>query len=91
MSGKRRDKITIIYEMLLAIIKKGGSIKPTHLLYKSNLSYKRMLPILEELEKKGLVYKEIRRNKKNYFITDEGRKFVQEYKRMKEFIDSFGF
>ncbi|MFW6383680.1 MAG: winged helix-turn-helix domain-containing protein [Nanoarchaeota archaeon] len=91
MTSKRRDKITIIYEMLLAIIKKGGSIKPTHLLYKSNLSYKRMLPILEELEKKELIYKEVKGNKKNYLITDEGRKFVQEYKRMKEFIDSFGF
>ena len=77
--------------MLLAIIKKGGIIKPTHLLYKSNLSYKRMLPILEELEKKELIYKEEKGNKKSYIITDEGRKFVQEYKRMKEFIDSFGF
>ncbi len=91
MSSKRRDKITIIYEMLVAIMGKGGRIKPTHLLYKSNLSYKRMLPIVEELQKKGLISQEINGNKKTYIITDQGRKFVQEYKRMKEFVDSFGF
>lgn len=91
MSSKRRDKITIIYEMLKAIMNKGGVIKPTHLLYKSNLSYKRMLPLVEELMKKDLVYQEKDGNKKRYIITDEGRKFVAEYKKMKEFVDSFGF
>ncbi|MGM5482841.1 MAG: winged helix-turn-helix domain-containing protein [Nanobdellota archaeon] len=91
MSSKRRDKITIIYEMLKAIMNKNGIIKPTHLLYKSNLSYKRMLPLVEDLKKKNLIYQENYGNKKRYLITDEGRKFISEYKKMKEFIDSFGF
>ncbi|MFW6014703.1 MAG: winged helix-turn-helix domain-containing protein [Candidatus Nanoarchaeia archaeon] len=91
MSSKRRDKITIIYEMLKAIINKGGIIKPTHLLYKSNLSYKRMMPLVDELMKKGMITQEIRGNKKSYIITDEGRRFVNEYKKMKEFVESFGF
>lgn len=91
MSSKRRDKITIIYEMLKAIMDKGGVIKPTHLLYKSNLSYKRMLPLVDELIQKGMVSQQMQGNKKRYLITDEGRKFVSEYKKMKEFVDSFGF
>lgn len=91
MSSKRRDKVTIIYEMLCAIMKKGGRIKPTHLLYKSNLSYKRMLPLLDELQNKGLVDEEKCGDKKIYTLTDEGSEFIREYKRMKEFVDSFGF
>lgn len=91
MNKGRRDKITIIYEMLEAVITKGGKIKPTHLLYKSNLSYKRMLPLVEDLMQKGLLNMEVKGNRKTYFITDPGRQFVAEYKRMKSFVDSFGF
>jgi len=89
--SKRRDKITIINDMLLAIINKGGLIKPTHLLYKSNLSHKRMAPLIEELSQRGLMGTNIEGSKKMHLITDEGRKFVMEYKRMREFVDSFGF
>lgn len=88
---QRRDKITIIYEMLVSIMNKGGIIKPTHLLYKSNLSYKRMLPLVDELKDKGLILQKTDGNRKKYILTDEGRKFIAEYKRMKEFVDSFGF
>ncbi len=87
----RRDKITIIYEMLDSIINKGGIIKPTHLLYKSNLSYKRMLPLVEELQEKGMIIQETDGNRKKYIITDKGRQFVADYKKMKGFLDSFGF
>ena len=91
MSAVRRDKTTIIYEMLLSVINKGGAIKPTHMLYKSNLSYKRMLPLVDELSDKGLIRQEVDGKKKTYFITDEGRQFVFEFQKMKNFLDSFGF
>ena len=87
----RRDKITIIYEMLASVINKGGVIKPTHLLYKSNLSYKRMPPLVEELQKKGMLTQQVEGNRKKYLITDHGRQFVAEFKQMKGFLDSFGF
>jgi predicted transcriptional regulator len=89
--SKRRDKITIINDMLLAIINKGGTIKPTHLLYKSNLSHKRMAHLIEELSRRGLMGTNVKGSKKMHTITDEGIRFVMEYKKMKEFVDSFGF
>ncbi|MBW2988708.1 DUF4364 family protein [Candidatus Woesearchaeota archaeon] len=86
----RRTKIEIIHDILDAIQKKGGKIKPTHLLYKSNLSYKKMLEYVGELIKKGMVEEKEEKGKKAYSITDKGREYVQQFKKIKEFSDSFG-
>ena len=53
--GARRSRLELIYDILLAIQNKGGQIKPTHLMYKSNLSHKLLNHYLEELMTKELV------------------------------------
>ena len=89
--NERRDKLKIIYDMLAAIQDKGGKIKPTHLLYKSNLSHSKMQLYLNELFTKEMVKEEINDSNKNYAITKNGIKFLEDYKKIKEFTDSFGF
>jgi len=86
----KRAKIDIIYDMLKAIEEKGGRIIPTHLLYKSNLSHQRMKLYLDELMQKKLIIEETKAEKTIYIITDEGRKFLQNFKRLKEFTQAFG-
>lgn len=86
----RRTKIEIIHDILAAIQKKGGRIKPTHLLYKSNLSYKKMLEYVKELMDKEMVGEEEKDGKKMYTITEKGAAYIQEFKKIKEFSDSFG-
>lgn len=86
----KRTKLDIIHDMLHAIQEKGGTIKPTHLLYKSNLSHKRMKLYVEELKQKDMITEEEHKKKTQYRITDEGRKFLQNYKQMKEFTEAFG-
>lgn len=88
---ERRDKLKIIHDMLVAMQDKGGKIKPTHLLYKSNLSHSKMQLYLEELFGKGLVKEEHKDTNKFYVITQEGIKFLENYRKIKEFTDSFGF
>lgn len=88
--SKRRSKIEIVNDILTAIEQKGHKIKPTHLMYKSNLSHKLMTIYLDELMKKDLV-DEITEKKNRYLIlTDKGLEFTFRYRKMKEFANSFG-
>jgi predicted transcriptional regulator len=76
--------------MLLAIVNKGGTIKPTHLLYKSNLSHTLIKEYIRELISKKLIMEQPEKRGKSFRITDKGRQFSREYKKMKEFQESFG-
>ena len=87
---KRRDKLEIVNDILIAIQDKGGKIKPTHLLYKSNLSHKKMMEYLLELMEKNMVSETSEKGKKMYVIGQEGFNFISQYKKIKEFSDSFG-
>jgi len=88
--ARKRSRIEIINDMLMSIQKKGGEIKPTHLMYKANLSHAQMNLYLEDLINNELV-KKIRRNNNFYFIiTDKGCAFVEKFRQMKEFEKSFG-
>ena len=86
----KRTKLDIVYDMLRAIEAKGGKIKPTHLLYKSNLSHQRMKLYLHDLKEKNMVTEVIEKKRTFYSITDDGRKFVQNFKQMKQFTEAFG-
>ncbi len=89
--AERRDKVKIIHDILVSIQEKGGKIKPTHLLYKSNLSYKRMKELVDELMGKEMIVEDKESGSKLYALTDKGHKFVNEYYKMVEFIKDFGF
>ena len=90
MSGQRRGRMEIIHDILNSIVMKGGRIKPTHLLYKSNLSHQKMKEYVNELIEKEMIEEEIEKEKKLFTITEKGEKFLNEFRRIKEFSDSFG-
>ena len=86
----KRGRIDIINDMLLAIQKKGGRIKPTHLMYKANLSHASLKTYLDDLVRSDLV-KKVTKEKYPYILsTDKGHTFVQKFNEMKEFERSFG-
>ena len=93
----RRSRLELVYDILLAIQNKGGTIKPTHLMYKSNLSHKLLNNYMEELIGKELIFiheeepkKRKKRSTKKVVITEKGLNFLEEVRRMREFTDAFG-
>ncbi len=88
MVAPRRDKMMIITDILAALQSKN--LKFTHLLYKSNLSHSRLKEYLDELLVKKLVEELDTKEGKRYHLTDEGAKFLSEYRRVNEFVKSFG-
>jgi predicted transcriptional regulator len=80
----------IVYDMLQAIQDKGGSILPTHLLYKSNLSHGRLKQYLDELKIKAMIAEVDKKGKTMISLTDQGAKFLANYRQLREFTDAFG-
>lgn len=89
--SKKRSKLDIISDMLTSISDKGGEIKPTHLMYKSNLAHNQMKSYLEELLEKEMIKKVTRKNYDYIIITDKGFSFLHKLREMKEFEKTFGF
>lgn len=87
---RKRDRTEIISDMLTAIMNKGGEIKPTHLMYKSNLAHKQMKNYLEELVDKTFITKIDKGGYEYLKITDSGLKFLEKIKEMREFEKTFG-
>ena len=87
---RKRARLDIITDMLATLQQSGGRIKPTHLMYKSNLSHVQMTSYLEELLQKEFV-KKVKKNEYDYVImTDKGYEFFEKLKQMREFEKTFG-
>nr|MCK4929587.1 hypothetical protein [Nanoarchaeota archaeon] len=87
---RKRSRLDIIYDMLNTISNKGGKIKPTHLMYKANLSHTQMKLYLKELMEKNMVEEQTMKERTMLVITHKGFSFIQQFNQMKEFEKTFG-
>jgi predicted transcriptional regulator len=88
--NKKRDRLQVIHDILKSIKDKNGKIKPTHILYKSNLSHQMMDEYLNELIEKKFVIEEKKENNKTYSLAQKGLEYLNQYKLIINFVESFG-
>ncbi len=86
----KRDKITIMNDILEFIRSKDGVAKPTHIMYKANLSNEMLSEYLKILLTKEFIKEhKDKEGKRTYSVTDKGFGFLKDYKQMKGFLDSY--
>lgn len=87
---KKRTRLEVIRDILSVIRDRNGKIKPTHILYKSNLSHPMMEEYLGELIGKGFIIEHNSSQGKTYSVTSKGLEYLAKYRAIVEFSQSFG-
>lgn len=88
--SKKRDKLQIIYDILRVIRERNGQVKPTQILYKSNLSHQMMEEYIRELILKEFIVEKHSGKSRSYSLTAKGFQYVEKYRSVIEFMESFG-
>ena len=88
--SKKRDKLQIIYDILSVIKEKNGKIKPTNILYKSNLSNQMFQDYMNELIQKGFIMETKAKSGKTYSLMQKGFDYLNKYQMIVDFTVSFG-
>lgn len=86
----KRDKLKVIRDILRVIREKDGKIKPTHIMYKANLSHQMLEEYLKDLISKEFIIENETKKGRTYSLTEKGFKYLNKYKMIAEFTDSFG-
>ena len=86
----RRSKVSIFVDILRLIDKRGGMAKPTHILYGANLSHIRLNKYLNWLLQEQMIEVISKGDKRVYRITEKGRNFLKEFRKIEQFTDAFG-
>jgi len=84
MSSKR-SRIEIYLDVLQAI--KRGTHKPTRIMYRTNLSWKPLMSILESMVEQGLIRVEEEGNRTTYCITEKGRNVLNYFTEAMNLIE----
>lgn len=86
---KQRSVLRINLDILNAVSTEGDA-KPTHILYKANLSHERMVRYLDDLTAKGLLEMKQDGENRTYRVTPKGVGFLLEMRRAETFVQGFG-
>ena len=88
--AKKRERLEVIHDILNVVRDNNNKLGPTRLLYASNLSPQMFKEYTIELLEKGFLVQEEEKGKKQFSLTDQGFRFLEEYKTIQAFIENFG-
>ncbi len=88
--AKKRERLEVIKDILRAV-RENRQIKPTRLLYASNLSPQMFKDYINELISKGFIKLDIdEKEKKTFSLANKGNEFLEQYRVIENFIENFG-
>ncbi len=88
--SKKRERLEVIRDILNSIREKRR-IKPTRLLYASNLSPQMFKTYVDELLNKDFIQIETdKKGKKEFILVKKGSDFLQEFHIIENFVENFG-
>lgn len=88
--AKKRERLDVIKDILNSI-RNNRKIKPTRLLYASNLSPQMFKEYINELIGKGFIKLDVdEKEKKTFSLTNKGNNFLEEYRVIENFVRNFG-
>ena len=89
--SKKRDKLEIIKDILETVRDKGDKVKPTHIMYKANLSHQMLTDYTNDLLHKQLMELKVdKKGKRTFSLTEKGFNYLKDYKMFRGFVDSYG-
>ena len=87
---RKRERLAVIRD-ILEVIRGNRQVKPTRLLYASNLSPQMFREYINELISKKFIKLDIdKKDKKTFSLTKKGQEFLQEYRMIENFVENFG-
>lgn len=88
--AKKRERLGVIRDILNSI-RENKNIKPTRLLYASNLSPQMFKEYINELIEKKFISLDVNEeDKKTFSLTKKGNEFLEEYRIIERFVENFG-
>lgn len=82
---RKRSRLEIFIDVLRAI--KRGTIKPTRIMYRTNLSWKPLMKVLEAMIAQGLIEAKNDGKHITYGITKKGREIVEYFDQGMKMIE----
>jgi predicted transcriptional regulator len=87
---EKRHKLQLFYDIISAVednMINSESARPTHVQHYSRLSYDKMLNYIDELEKRGMIFRD---SNGLISVTEKGREFTRHYSQLMNLIESAG-
>jgi len=87
---EKRHKLQLFYDIISAVednMINSESARPTHVQHYSRLSYDKMLNYVDELEKRGMIFRD---SNGLISVTEKGREFTRHYSQLMNLIESAG-
>ena len=87
--NERRSKTRVILDILTSI-QREGKAKPTHILYKANLSHKLLSTHLNDLISKDFIKRIEEKGNIFYELTPKGNEIIVEFRKVEKLAMAFG-